>query len=191
MGIGHDETADDRAAVGGLGDRELHRAVEEFTPLVWSVARSFGLVPEDCADVCQSTWLHAVTAGRLRDPARLRAWIVTVAKRESIKHLQFATRHVLVPDVESDSTVVDHRGPEEVVVERADRRRVRAAVLRLPRRDRELLRMLVADPAPSYDEISRALRLPRGSIGPTRRRALERLRELLEEDTTATGFRVA
>jgi RNA polymerase sigma factor (sigma-70 family) len=191
------------AAVGGVADRELQQAavfqccrsgvegawnsvVEEFTPLVWSVAKSFGLLPDDCADICQSTWVHAVKSiDRIRHPARFRAWIVTVAKRESIKQLQFAARHVLVADVESGVTGVDHRGPEEVAVERADHRRVRAALLRLPSLYQELLWMLISDPAPSYDEISRSLGIPRGSIGPTRRRALLRLRELLEEDTAA------
>ncbi len=39
------------------------------------------------------------------------------------------------------------------------------------------MRMLTADPAPSYAEISRTLEMPLGSIGPIRARALERLRE--------------
>jgi DNA-directed RNA polymerase specialized sigma24 family protein len=36
--------------------------------------------------------------------------------------------------------------------------------------------MLMAEPAPSYAEISAALAMPVGSIGPTRARALNRLR---------------
>jgi RNA polymerase sigma factor (sigma-70 family) len=166
--------------------------VEEFTPLVWSVAKSFGLLPDDCADICQSTWAHAITSiDRIRQPDRFRTWIVTVAKRESIKHLQFTSRHVLVADVETGVAGVDHRGPEEVVVERADHGRVRAAVRRLPRLHQDLLRMLIWDPAPSYDEISARLGIPRGSIGPTRRRVLLRMRELLEEETTAAESQVA
>jgi DNA-directed RNA polymerase specialized sigma24 family protein len=46
----------------------------------------------------------------------------------------------------------------------------------LPASDRRLLRMLMADPAPSYKEVSAALGMPIGSIGPTRARALQRLR---------------
>jgi DNA-directed RNA polymerase specialized sigma24 family protein len=42
--------------------------------------------------------------------------------------------------------------------------------------------MLVADPQPSYEEISAALQMPIGSIGPTRARSLERLRRELERD---------
>ena len=50
--------------------------------------------------------------------------------------------------------------------------------MELPEKRRELLLLLLADPPLSYDEISARLGIPRGSIGPTRARALEQLREL-------------
>ncbi len=55
---------------------------------------------------------------------------------------------------------------------------------RLSLRDRTLLRLLTSVKAPSYEEISTALDMPIGSIGPTRARALERLRRELERDGT-------
>jgi DNA-directed RNA polymerase specialized sigma24 family protein len=57
---------------------------------------------------------------------------------------------------------------------------VRAALARLPGRWQRLLELLMADPPASYTEISDQLGLPVGSIGPTRRRCLERLRVLLQ-----------
>jgi transposase len=48
--------------------------------------------------------------------------------------------------------------------------------------------MLMDDPAPSYAEISAALRMPIGSIGPTRARALQRLREWTRHLFTADAF---
>ena len=57
-------------------------------------------------------------------------------------------------------------------------RRVRPALGRC----QQLLRMLVADPAPSYQEVGEALDMPIGSIGPTRARCLERLRAALGEE---------
>jgi DNA-directed RNA polymerase specialized sigma24 family protein len=56
-----------------------------------------------------------------------------------------------------------------------------SALATLPERSRLLLRVLMADPPPSYDEVADALGMPRGSIGPTRARSLARLREILEE----------
>ena len=54
---------------------------------------------------------------------------------------------------------------------------MRAAVGRLPGRQRMLLSTFLRRPAASYDEISAALDMPVGSIGPTRERALSRLRD--------------
>src|SRR5262249_5943258 len=51
------------------------------------------------------------------------------------------------------------------------------ALTRLPERCRELLRILMASPPPSYAEVAAALGLPLGNIGPTRAQCLQRLRE--------------
>jgi DNA-directed RNA polymerase specialized sigma24 family protein len=61
------------------------------------------------------------------------------------------------------------------------------AFAKLGARCQALLRLLIADPPPSYDEISAALDMPVGSIGPTRGRCLERLRE----NVAATGITTA
>jgi DNA-directed RNA polymerase specialized sigma24 family protein len=49
----------------------------------------------------------------------------------------------------------------------------------LPTRSRLLLRLLSADSPLSYKEISEALSMPIGSIGPSRQRALAQLRRLV------------
>jgi DNA-directed RNA polymerase specialized sigma24 family protein len=41
---------------------------------------------------------------------------------------------------------------------------------------------LTADPRPPYEEIAAALDIPIGSIGPTRQRALARLRDQLDNE---------
>jgi DNA-directed RNA polymerase specialized sigma24 family protein len=75
---------------------------------------------------------------------------------------------------------------EELLVAERDRG-LWQAFKRLRPSDQALLDMLlVADPRPSYEEVSAALDLPIGSIGPTRARALERLRQLLAHDGTLT-----
>ncbi len=53
---------------------------------------------------------------------------------------------------------------------------LRAALAELPHRCRELLSMLISDPPLAYSEISGALGLAVGSIGPVRARCLDRLR---------------
>jgi len=61
---------------------------------------------------------------------------------------------------------------------RAERARaVRDGLAELTSDQRELLLLLVAEPPLSYEEISRRLGIPVGSIGPTRARHLKKLRE--------------
>ena len=61
----------------------------------------------------------------------------------------------------------------------AERRQiVNQLVEQLPMRSQLLLRLLSGDSPLSYADIGEALSMPIGSIGPTRARALERLRRL-------------
>ncbi|MFD1147264.1 RNA polymerase sigma factor [Saccharothrix hoggarensis] len=154
-----------------------------FNPLVWTVARSFGLSTADCEDVSQLTWLRVVEhIGSLREPDRVSAWIVTAARREALRHLMKSAKHVPVGDPITPD-VADGAKPEDGLLAAAERTRVFTAIRQLPPEHQALLGLLIQDPPPSYDEISSALGVPRGSIGPTRRRILNRLRELLDEDS--------
>ncbi len=52
---------------------------------------------------------------------------------------------------------------------------------RLAPRQRQLLHALLSTPAPSYQQIAAQMSISIGSIGPTRLRALRRLRLMLRE----------
>ncbi len=150
--------------------------VDRYAGLVWAVARGHRLAAPDAADVVQTTWLKLLEhLGGIREPDRLGAWLATTARRESLGVLRRAGRQV--PTADAWAEVEDAApGPEARAVA-ADRDRVlRAAVARLPDRCRILLRVLMADPPPTYDEVAAALGMPIGSIGPTRARCLARLR---------------
>jgi RNA polymerase sigma factor (sigma-70 family) len=158
-----------------------HDLVAEFGGLVWAIARAHRLPEADAAEVVQITWTRLVEhMDRLHDPARLGPWLATTARRECLRVLRHGVRVVPRGD---ELAVHVHDAPEQGV---AVMERERDAVLwqafesQRPR-DRALLRMLlVDDPRPSYDEIAAALDMPVGSIGPTRARALERLRRDVE-----------
>jgi DNA-directed RNA polymerase specialized sigma24 family protein len=67
--------------------------------------------------------------------------------------------------------------PEEVVIDRELAAELRAAVERLPDHQRTLIEALYAEDPTSYEEISHTHGIPIGGIGPTRGRALKRLRD--------------
>jgi RNA polymerase sigma factor (sigma-70 family) len=166
-----------RAAAAG-DQRAWDRLVDRFSGLIRSVARAHRLSPHDAGEVAQTTWLRLVEhLDRIENPDAVGSWLATTAHHESLRTLRLAARHVLapserLPDEGTDAQVVD----ANLLSSERDRA-LWDAFATLPERCQTLLRVLVADPAPSYEEVSAAIGMPIGSIGPTRARCLAHLRE--------------
>ena len=178
----HSEVAD-LVVRASEGDRAAwEQLVERYVGLVWRVTRGFNLAESDRADVCQTTWLRLYEhIGRLDDPSRVGAWLATTARRECLRQIAFRKRVVLTHDGDD---LEPREAPQPAVDEdllAAERARdVREAIRQLPSHWQELIHLLMADPPLPYAEISERLRLPIGSIGPTRGRCMDRLRVLLD-----------
>jgi RNA polymerase sigma factor (sigma-70 family) len=134
--------------------------------------------------VSQATWLALLQhITRLNNSAGVGAWIATTARRECLRVLRCGQRCIPYGD---DGP--EHESPEPppghalLIIERDEA--LRRAFSRLKPTDQALLRLLTADPRPPYEEIAAALDMPIGSIGPTRQRALARLREQLNGEHT-------
>jgi DNA-directed RNA polymerase specialized sigma24 family protein len=69
--------------------------------------------------------------------------------------------------------------PEKVVLRNERDIQLWKAFTQLRTPCRELLRILLSEPTPSYAEVASAFRIKIGSIGPTRQRCLEQLRRRL------------
>ena len=152
--------------------------VDRYSPLVLSVVRRHRLQGSDADDVVQTVWLRLVeNLGGLREPAALPGWIATTA-RNACLHLLRGHRQVVPADVgEEGWPVAADESPVDTDLLAAERHEaLLMALAELPERQRQLLLLLIEDPPLSYDEISRRLDLPIGSIGPTRARALARIR---------------
>lgn len=186
------EVVDDTSELATLVRRVRHRdqdawaeLVTRFSPVVWTVARSFRLDPADCEDVCQLTWSRVVAGiDSLRQPERLGTWIVTTARREALRYLMQTRRNPWPADVTTlDWQPSGDASPEETVVARQQGAYLLKLFRELPEQHQLLMALLLSESAPSYDEISKILDIPRGSIGPTRNRILRRMREALNEAT--------
>jgi RNA polymerase sigma factor (sigma-70 family) len=158
------------------------RLVAKYSRLIWAMTRDFKLSESDASDVVQATWLRLLEhIDRIEHPDRVGSWLATTARHECLRHLAVRKRVVLVQD--DDDALVDavsHQPEIDEGLLAAERAQaVREAMSSLPWRWQRLLEMLMSDPPVSYVEISDQLGLPIGSIGPTRGRCLERLRELL------------
>jgi RNA polymerase sigma factor (sigma-70 family) len=149
--------------------------VDRYTPLVLSVVRRHRLQGSDSEDVVQTVWLRLVeNLGGIREPAALPGWIVTTARNECL-HVIRRQRLASPTDLGEEGWPDGSAEPADMLT--AERHEaLLMALAELPERQRALLLLLIEDPPVPYDEISRRLGLPIGSIGPTRARALARVR---------------
>lgn len=162
--------------------------VSDFSSLVWSIARGYRLPDEDAADAVQMTWLRLVeNLDRIRDAERLPGWLATTARRECLQVLRRSGREIPTFD-DAPQLSVDPAPPVDTALLLDERdRAVWSAFSVLGERCRRLLRVLMASPPPSYREVSAALAMPVGSIGPTRQRCLEDLRRIVQTDAALTA----
>ena len=177
-----DQTADVAALVARArqGDQQAwDELVERFLPLVSALIARHRLRGHDADDVNQTVWLRLVEhLADLREPRALPGWIATTTRHECLRVIDRSRRTLAVDpqtspqfDRPDDQVALDE---DLLALER--QQALRAALAELPDERRELLTLLLADPPLPYREVSRLLGIPVGSIGPTRARALEQLR---------------
>lgn len=167
--------------------------VRRYQRLIYTVPRRAGLDEGAAADVFQTCFQRLFEhLDRLDDASRVRAWLVTTAKRETLRLLERAQRMPLAEGFAGDDgeTAEDPLAqvPDPAPLQDAqlsalqEHDRLRRAVDRLDPRARQFIELLFLQDEPlPYSEIAARLGIPEGSIGPTRARCLAKLRRLMEE----------
>jgi RNA polymerase sigma factor (sigma-70 family) len=176
------------------GDRRAWDAlVTRHERLVYSVARSWRLSDEDLGDVFQEVFAALVSGlPRLRDAKSLVRWLSSTTDRIArTKALRQRREQALrVEDETVFDRLPDAAEPVGAELETLERQAtVRLALSRVPERCRRLLLALYyEDPVPAYGELALRLGVPVGSLGPTRARCMEKLREFLGEGAGGPGI---
>ena len=135
---------------------------------------TYRLQEADARDATQRTWLRMLeNHQQIREPEALGGWLRTTAHRECLRILAEQRRVEPLPE----TTELADGG---VDVERSSSTPIRpvccARADDAPERSVTLISTLFQDEPPCYAELSAATGIPVGSIGPTRARALRRLR---------------
>jgi RNA polymerase sigma factor (sigma-70 family) len=170
--------------------------VERFVPLIWSICRKHRLGDADAEDVAQTVWLQLTgELGKIRDPAALPGWLATVTRRECLRVLGATQRSSAAGYVTDAELIADEqsRTAEQELLEAERHAALREAFAALPPFGQRMIALMLEGPPVSYAEISARLGIPVGSIGPTRRRCLDKLRShpavaaLIDTDTSPAG----
>jgi RNA polymerase sigma factor (sigma-70 family) len=162
------------------GERQAWDAlVDRYAPLIWSICRRYRLEAADAHDAAQTVWLQLVDhLSRLRDPAALPGWLATTTRRECGRIARAARRPGDAGSALAVAAIPDQHAPaaEQELLAAERHAALRQALGQLPPGCQQLLALLTEDPPLSHAQISARLGIPAGSIGPSRRRCLDRLR---------------
>jgi RNA polymerase sigma factor (sigma-70 family) len=163
----------------------LDRLVRLVTPVLWHLARAYHLDQQDAEDAVQNAWIALLRgADSIRDPKLVMAWMTVTTRRQAWRQ---SRRHHLEQPTDADvleaslTPVDDH---EAVIVNDLAAATLWRHVERLSERCQRLLRIIAFAQPPDYAGLSEQYGMPVGSIGPTRRRCLDKLRLSLADDPT-------
>ncbi|MBZ0172876.1 MAG: sigma-70 family RNA polymerase sigma factor [Phycisphaerales bacterium] len=164
-------------------ERAWAALVDRYGRLVYSIPARHHLPEHLRDDVFQSVWAIAVRhlAG-LRDGQSLAAWLIRTTQRETWRVAR-ASRGTHGSDSTDDLVWSD---PAEADL-LEERQHIREALDSLDDRCRQLLLVVFREDRPDYGIVAEQLGIPRGSIGPTRGRCLNKLRTILAERCTPTA----
>jgi RNA polymerase sigma factor (sigma-70 family) len=161
-------------------ERAWQQLLDKYERLVFSIPLNYGLSREDAADIAQLAFTALIQQlATLREDSNLGGWLAQVARRQTWRVLKRRKLESVVEIEQASAAVLlpDHQGEVErwELIESLHR-----GLALLGERCRSLLAALYFDAeAPSYAAIAQRLGIAEGSIGPTRARCLQRLRELL------------
>jgi RNA polymerase sigma factor (sigma-70 family) len=188
-----------RTPVGDDTDRALIRRCREgsadawrqvlnkYERLVYSIPLRLGLSWDDAADVAQITFTILIkNLDTLADDSRLGPWLATVARRHSWRLLERNRRETVSENLDyvlvTQSAVLLGKHDADSIEHWELSEWLDAGLSNLSLRCRQLLLALYFQPKQySYAEIVEHMGMLLGSIGPTRARCLNRLKQVLEE----------
>ena len=156
--------------------------VDRYADLVHGIGRRSGLDDAAAEDLVQDVfvllWRHL---GRLKARERLAGWVAQTARREAWRRRRRGRNRKERDEAVGREALRDEGEADDPVEAAEQRHLLRRALATLGERCRALLDALFLRGLESYDEVSSELDMPVGSIGPTRRRCLERMLDALGE----------
>ena len=164
------------------------KLIRRYQRLIYAIPLRAGLDEDQAADIFQDVFTTLFQKlNDIEEPEKLHAWLVTTTRRKTWRIISQlpSPRAAMNDDLEQQeaATIRDQAPlPDEKLLILEEQHRIRTAVSLLDERCRTLLELLFyrREP-PSYAEIAASLRIPEGSIGPTRARCLNKLLRILEK----------
>jgi RNA polymerase sigma factor (sigma-70 family) len=165
----------------GRGDGDAgQELVSRYRCLIAAAARRVLHSSADVDDVVQETFvILLVSSSKIREPELLGPWLWTTATNLARRTARRNDRQRPVDDVELRADL--DNGLSDDLDRDLDRDQdseaLHEALSSISAEERQLIAMLTVEDRPCYAAISEAVHRPIGSLGPTRRRILTKLRQ--------------
>lgn len=169
-----------RACLAG-DERAWSALIDKYKNLVFSIPLKERMSREEAADIFQAVCLELFSdLKKLRQVESLKAWLVRVTLRTTVRWKQKERRRGSMEDAEA-AEVKETPDPAPEKLEELEREQsVRESLAVLTPRCREMIRLLFYEHPPiPYAEVARRLGLATGSIGFIRGRCLKQLEKAL------------
>jgi RNA polymerase sigma factor (sigma-70 family) len=165
-----------------LGERDaFDELIQRWQGPIWQYVRRLSEDDDVAQDIVQDIWLRVLRGiGRLRDPAKLRAWLFGIAHRTWIDTLRrkYAVAAADIDEIDQHE-LSDPIVPEELEQELAAMEQELAS---LPAIEREALTLFYLREL-SLHEIAQALEIPIGTV----KSRLYRARRMLRRELNGKG----
>jgi RNA polymerase sigma-70 factor (ECF subfamily) len=161
--------------------------VKKYQREIYGLACRMVSDPEEAKDLAQQTFLQAFVHLRsFRQDAQFRTWIFRIAINQCYNFLKSRKKYGDPVDCDEVVLVGEDDTPEEELISQDERRRVYAALKKLPPKQQAVLTLKV-DQGLSYQEISEVLGGTPGAARVNYCQALKTLKKYLrsEEDEVA------
>jgi RNA polymerase sigma factor (sigma-70 family) len=156
--------------------------IEKYKGLIFSIPLKRGFCREDANEIFQSVCLTLLNEiANLREPRAIAAWLIRATSHQCLGWRRKEGRFVRDEIDENERTEDPDKLPDRVLQEVEREQILRQVINDQSPECRRLIELLFFENPPiPYTDAARALGLATGSIGATRGRCLEKLRQALE-----------
>lgn len=169
------------------GDQKAwNELVDRYQRLIYAVPRRAGLSEEQAADVFQEVFITLLEKiNDLREPEKIRSWMVTTAKFKTWGIIRGAKDHyspATDEEMDAEMAAIADTSPlaDDMLIEVEEQHMIRSALKLIEERCQKILSMIyLCDPAASYAEVAAAIGVGETSISPLRTRCLKKLEKVL------------
>jgi len=178
------EWADLIGRVASRGDREAFKSLfEHFAPRIKGFMLKTGCSADEAEEIAQEALIAVWRKAGQFDPATtgVAAWIYTIARNLRIDAVRKSVRRGGSSQAPDLVDTADPADTADVVISRVeDASRVKAAIERLSMEQSSVIRLSFIEERP-HPEIADLLGIPLGTVKSRIRLAMNRLRDLLDE----------